>query len=169
MHLSRSLSESQKPSPISWAQFQHIPPATQLLRTVLSCTTTLNNKHTQRRENLFVFGLTLLCTLQQILCPSLVKVSTNIYYYIFIVIIEGQTQQRKQFLSLFLHFSASCIRKENKKEKQVAVLATAGNRQHFRSPSQGVNESGRCCVGDGGGSRWVLLLQSLWAPAHPCC
>ncbi|NWY40733.1 HHLA1 protein, partial [Sylvia atricapilla] len=26
---------------------------------------------------------------------------------------------------LFLHFSASCIRKENKKEKQVAVLATA--------------------------------------------
>uniref|UniRef100_A0A8D2P8H7 HERV-H LTR-associating 1 n=1 Tax=Zosterops lateralis melanops TaxID=1220523 RepID=A0A8D2P8H7_ZOSLA len=43
----------------------------------------------------------------------------------FIVIIEGQTQQRKQFLSLFLHFSASCIRKENKKEKQVAVLATA--------------------------------------------
>ncbi|NXI27862.1 HHLA1 protein, partial [Sterrhoptilus dennistouni] len=37
----------------------------------------------------------------------------------------GQTQQGKQFLSLFLHFSASCIRKENKKEKQVAVLATA--------------------------------------------
>ncbi|NXI15606.1 HHLA1 protein, partial [Irena cyanogastra] len=38
---------------------------------------------------------------------------------------EGQIQQGKLFLSLFLHFSASCIRKENKKEKQVAVLATA--------------------------------------------
>ncbi|NXS78570.1 HHLA1 protein, partial [Erpornis zantholeuca] len=35
------------------------------------------------------------------------------------------TQQGKLFLSLFLHFSASCIKKENKKEKQVAVLATA--------------------------------------------
>ncbi|NXC59346.1 HHLA1 protein, partial [Aleadryas rufinucha] len=32
---------------------------------------------------------------------------------------------RKLFLSLFFHFSASCIKKENKKEKQVAVLATA--------------------------------------------
>ncbi|NXO66088.1 HHLA1 protein, partial [Phainopepla nitens] len=38
---------------------------------------------------------------------------------------NGLTQQGKLFLSLFLHFSASCIRKENKKEKQVAVLATA--------------------------------------------
>ncbi|NWR31032.1 HHLA1 protein, partial [Tachuris rubrigastra] len=35
------------------------------------------------------------------------------------------SQQGKLFLSLFLHFSASCIRRENKKEKQVAVLATA--------------------------------------------
>ncbi|NXJ31845.1 HHLA1 protein, partial [Ciconia maguari] len=33
--------------------------------------------------------------------------------------------QGKLFLSLFLHFTASCIRRENKKEKQVAVLATA--------------------------------------------
>ncbi|NXA16358.1 HHLA1 protein, partial [Sapayoa aenigma] len=31
----------------------------------------------------------------------------------------------RQQLSLFPHFSASCIRRENKKEKQVAVLATA--------------------------------------------
>ncbi|NXH86813.1 HHLA1 protein, partial [Edolisoma coerulescens] len=38
---------------------------------------------------------------------------------------NGQAQQGKLFLSLFLHFSASCIKKENKKEKQVAVLATA--------------------------------------------
>ncbi|NWW04531.1 HHLA1 protein, partial [Oreocharis arfaki] len=37
----------------------------------------------------------------------------------------GQAQQGKLFLSLFLHFSASCMKKENKKEKQVAVLATA--------------------------------------------
>ncbi|NXG23300.1 HHLA1 protein, partial [Grallaria varia] len=35
------------------------------------------------------------------------------------------SQQEKLFLSLFLHFSASCIRRESKKEKQVAVLATA--------------------------------------------
>ncbi|NWI26171.1 HHLA1 protein, partial [Sula dactylatra] len=34
-------------------------------------------------------------------------------------------RQRKLFLSLFLQFTASCIRRENKKEKQVAVLATA--------------------------------------------
>ncbi|KAF1625818.1 HERV-H LTR-associating protein 1, partial [Eudyptes filholi] len=34
-------------------------------------------------------------------------------------------QQGKLFLSLILHFTASCIRRENKKEKQVAVLATA--------------------------------------------
>ncbi|NXS40138.1 HHLA1 protein, partial [Balaeniceps rex] len=34
-------------------------------------------------------------------------------------------QQGKLFLSLFLHFTASCLRRENKKEKQVAVLATA--------------------------------------------
>ncbi|NXL00380.1 HHLA1 protein, partial [Mesembrinibis cayennensis] len=34
-------------------------------------------------------------------------------------------QQGKLFLSLFLHLTASCIRRENKKEKQVAVLATA--------------------------------------------
>ncbi|NWW95566.1 HHLA1 protein, partial [Rhynochetos jubatus] len=34
-------------------------------------------------------------------------------------------QQGKLFLNLFLHFTASCIRSENKKEKQVAVLATA--------------------------------------------
>uniref|UniRef100_A0A8B9Q0U5 HERV-H LTR-associating 1 n=1 Tax=Apteryx owenii TaxID=8824 RepID=A0A8B9Q0U5_APTOW len=35
-------------------------------------------------------------------------------------------QQGKLFLSLlFLHFTASCIRRENKKEKHVAVLATA--------------------------------------------
>ncbi|NXP17218.1 HHLA1 protein, partial [Scytalopus superciliaris] len=33
--------------------------------------------------------------------------------------------RKKLFLSLFLHFSASCIRRDNKKEKQVAVLATA--------------------------------------------
>ncbi|XP_027754268.1 HERV-H LTR-associating protein 1 [Empidonax traillii] len=40
------------------------------------------------------------------------------------------------FLCLFLVFStASCIRRENKKEKQVAVLATAGNKQHVRSCS----------------------------------
>uniref|UniRef100_A0A8C3MET5 Uncharacterized protein n=1 Tax=Geospiza parvula TaxID=87175 RepID=A0A8C3MET5_GEOPR len=32
---------------------------------------------------------------------------------------------KKLFLSLFLPFSASCLRKENKKEKQLAVLATA--------------------------------------------
>uniref|UniRef100_A0A8C3RBC5 HERV-H LTR-associating 1 n=1 Tax=Cyanoderma ruficeps TaxID=181631 RepID=A0A8C3RBC5_9PASS len=89
--------------------------------------TALINRHAQRRENLFGFGLTLLCTLQQTLCPILVKISTDIYYYIFILIIEGQTQQGKPFFNLFLHFSASCIRKENKKEKQVAVLATAGN------------------------------------------
>uniref|UniRef100_A0A8C3R9F2 HERV-H LTR-associating 1 n=1 Tax=Cyanoderma ruficeps TaxID=181631 RepID=A0A8C3R9F2_9PASS len=87
--------------------------------------TALINRHAQRRENLFGFGLTLLCTLQQTLCPILVKISTDIYYYIFILIIEGQTQQGKPFFNLFLHFSASCIRKENKKEKQVAVLATA--------------------------------------------
>ncbi|NXM40063.1 HHLA1 protein, partial [Gymnorhina tibicen] len=49
----------------------------------------------------------------------------DIYYYIFLLIIEGQAQQEKLFLSLFLHFSASCMKKENKKEKQVAVLATA--------------------------------------------
>ncbi|NXD90936.1 HHLA1 protein, partial [Chaetorhynchus papuensis] len=36
-----------------------------------------------------------------------------------------QAQQGKLFLSLCLHFSALCIKKENKKEKQVAVLATA--------------------------------------------
>ncbi|NWU28071.1 HHLA1 protein, partial [Dyaphorophyia castanea] len=48
-----------------------------------------------------------------------------IYYYIFLLITEGQAQQGKLFPSLFLHFSASCIKKENKKEKQVAVLATA--------------------------------------------
>ncbi|NXN90308.1 HHLA1 protein, partial [Bombycilla garrulus] len=36
----------------------------------------------------------------------------------------GWCQSAEQ-TSLFLHFSASCIRKENKKEKQVAVLATA--------------------------------------------
>ncbi|NWI89137.1 HHLA1 protein, partial [Pitta sordida] len=35
------------------------------------------------------------------------------------------SQQGKLFNSLFPHFSASCIRRENKKEKQVAVLATA--------------------------------------------
>ncbi|NWU81664.1 HHLA1 protein, partial [Onychorhynchus coronatus] len=35
------------------------------------------------------------------------------------------SQQEKMFLSLFLHFPASCVRRENKKEKQVAVLATA--------------------------------------------
>ncbi|KAF1453538.1 HERV-H LTR-associating protein 1, partial [Pygoscelis papua] len=34
-------------------------------------------------------------------------------------------QQGKLFLSLILHFTASCIRRESKKEKQVAVLATA--------------------------------------------
>ncbi|NXG02771.1 HHLA1 protein, partial [Sakesphorus luctuosus] len=37
---------------------------------------------------------------------------------------DGLVLPRKQ-PSLFLHFSASCIRRENKKEKQVAVLATA--------------------------------------------
>ncbi|NWT90391.1 HHLA1 protein, partial [Lanius ludovicianus] len=58
------------------------------------------------------------------LCLFLVF-STDIYYYIFLLIIEGQAQQGKLFLCLFLHFSASCIKKENKKEKQVAVLATA--------------------------------------------
>ncbi|NWV98228.1 HHLA1 protein, partial [Machaerirhynchus nigripectus] len=58
------------------------------------------------------------------LCLLLVF-STDIYYYIFLLVIEGQAQQGKLFLSLFLHFSASCIKKENKKEKQVAVLATA--------------------------------------------
>lgn len=42
------------------------------------------------------------------------------------------------FLSLFLHFTASCIRRENKKEKQVAVLATAGNKEHVRTPCVGV-------------------------------
>ncbi|NWV05214.1 HHLA1 protein, partial [Ptilonorhynchus violaceus] len=41
------------------------------------------------------------------------------------LVIEGQAQQGKLFLSVFLHFSALCIRRENKKEKQVAVLATA--------------------------------------------
>ncbi|NXI79542.1 HHLA1 protein, partial [Rhipidura dahli] len=51
--------------------------------------------------------------------------NNDIYYYIFLLIIEGQAQQGKLFLSLFLCFSASCIKKENKKEKQVAVLATA--------------------------------------------
>ncbi|NXM74743.1 HHLA1 protein, partial [Serilophus lunatus] len=35
------------------------------------------------------------------------------------------SQQGKLFHSLFPYFSASCIRRENKKEKQVAVLATA--------------------------------------------
>ncbi|NXS68264.1 HHLA1 protein, partial [Pandion haliaetus] len=35
------------------------------------------------------------------------------------------SQQEKLFLSLFLHLTASCIGRENKKEKQVAVLATA--------------------------------------------
>ncbi|NXW20361.1 HHLA1 protein, partial [Circaetus pectoralis] len=35
------------------------------------------------------------------------------------------SQQGKLFLRLFLHFTASCIRRENKKEKQVALLATA--------------------------------------------
>ncbi|NXU12917.1 HHLA1 protein, partial [Pardalotus punctatus] len=38
---------------------------------------------------------------------------------------KGQAQRGKLLLSLFLPFSASCIRRENKKEKQVAVLATA--------------------------------------------
>ncbi|NXO42532.1 HHLA1 protein, partial [Locustella ochotensis] len=38
---------------------------------------------------------------------------------------DSETQRGKLFLSLFLHFSASCLRKENKKEKQVAVLASA--------------------------------------------
>ncbi|NXT40132.1 HHLA1 protein, partial [Pelecanoides urinatrix] len=38
---------------------------------------------------------------------------------------NGKTvSQEKLFLSLFLRFTASCIRRENKKEKQVAVLAT---------------------------------------------
>jgi len=31
------------------------------------------------------------------------------------------------FLILFLCFTASCVRRENKREKQAAVLATAGN------------------------------------------
>lgn len=99
--------------------------------------TALNNKHAQRREDLFGFGLILLCTLQQMLCANLVKICTDMYYYIFLLISEGQAQQGKLFLCLFLHFSASCIKKENKKEKQVAVLATAGKRQHTRSPSVG--------------------------------
>lgn len=123
---------------MSWAQFQPIPPATQLLRTVLNCMTALINKHAQRREDLFGFGLILLSTLQQILGASLVTISINIYCYICILIIKGQIQQGKLFLSLFLHLSASCLRKENKKEKQLAVLATAGKRQHIRSPSSWV-------------------------------
>ncbi|NXB17109.1 HHLA1 protein, partial [Rhagologus leucostigma] len=49
----------------------------------------------------------------------------DIYYFIFLLVIEGEAQQGKLFLTLFLHFSALCIKKENKKEKQVAVLATA--------------------------------------------
>ncbi|NXH42248.1 HHLA1 protein, partial [Dicaeum eximium] len=43
---------------------------------------------------------------------------------LFLVFSTGK-DNGKLFLSLFLHFPASCIRKENKKEKQVAVLATA--------------------------------------------
>lgn len=128
--------------------------------------TALINKHAQRREDLFGFGLILLCTLQQILGASPVKISTNICYNIFILIIEGQIQQGKLFLSLFLHFAASCLRKENKKEKQLAVLATAGNRQHIRSPRA------RVLMGEGGA---VLGMQvaadgpcscRVWEP-HP--
>ncbi|NWV69405.1 HHLA1 protein, partial [Malurus elegans] len=37
----------------------------------------------------------------------------------------GNNPGREMYFSLFLPFSASCTRKENKKEKQVAVLATA--------------------------------------------
>ena len=44
-----------------------------------------------------------------------------------------------------LHFTASCIRKENKKEKQVAVLATAGNKQRVRRHRVGL------LMGVGGG------------------
>ncbi|NXO13261.1 HHLA1 protein, partial [Oriolus oriolus] len=45
--------------------------------------------------------------------------------FLCLFLVFSTAQQGKLFLSLFLHFSASCIKKENKKEKQVAVLATA--------------------------------------------
>ncbi|NWU39003.1 HHLA1 protein, partial [Hylia prasina] len=45
--------------------------------------------------------------------------------FLCLFLVFSTAQQGKLFLSLFLHFSASCTRKENKKEKQVAVLATA--------------------------------------------
>ncbi|NWX04765.1 HHLA1 protein, partial [Caloenas nicobarica] len=43
--------------------------------------------------------------------------------FLCLFLVCNTAQQRKLFLSLFLHFAASCIRRENKKEKQVAVLA----------------------------------------------
>ncbi|NXC06467.1 HHLA1 protein, partial [Orthonyx spaldingii] len=45
--------------------------------------------------------------------------------FLCLFLVFSTAQEGKLFLTLFLHFSASCIRKENKKEKQVAVLATA--------------------------------------------
>ncbi|NWT97043.1 HHLA1 protein, partial [Urocynchramus pylzowi] len=47
---------------------------------------------------------------------------------LFLVFSTGKDNERfirKEREGLFLHFSASCLRKENKKEKQLAVLATA--------------------------------------------
>ncbi|NWV81828.1 HHLA1 protein, partial [Dasyornis broadbenti] len=45
--------------------------------------------------------------------------------FLCLFLVFSTAQQGKRFLSLFLHSSVSCIRRENKKEKQVAVLATA--------------------------------------------
>ncbi|NXB33617.1 HHLA1 protein, partial [Eulacestoma nigropectus] len=45
--------------------------------------------------------------------------------FLCLFLVFSTVQQGKLFLRVFLHFSASCIKKENKKEKQVAVLATA--------------------------------------------
>ncbi|NXH61555.1 HHLA1 protein, partial [Rhabdornis inornatus] len=56
-----------------------------------------------------------------------VKMSLR-FLCLFLVFSTGKDNERfirKETESLFLHFSALCIRKENKKEKQVAVLATA--------------------------------------------
>ncbi|NWS93405.1 HHLA1 protein, partial [Toxostoma redivivum] len=56
-----------------------------------------------------------------------VKMSLG-FLCLFLVFSTGKDNERfirKEREGLFLHFSASCIRKEHKKEKQVAVLATA--------------------------------------------
>lgn len=74
--------ETQEASPISRAQLQFIPSATQVLRTVLEWLLWITNVHAAC-EDLFRFGLVVPGTLQSVLCASLAQISATVCYYFF--------------------------------------------------------------------------------------